>query len=167
MPKTKHKRRGDYLAAQNQKAMARKQAQQASQLHMLHPNGHLMHASHAEVSVRHHQGPLPAPEDLVQYNLATPDAADRIIAMAEKQAEHRQSLELLVVQTNSRNSTLGIMAGFLLGVFVIGGGFWLLFLGKSVEGFSAIIGAAATLVGTFIYGKHANKKELEQKRAGR
>lgn len=40
-----------------------------------------------------HVGPLPPPEDLAQYDQACPGAAERIIAMAERQADHRQSME--------------------------------------------------------------------------
>jgi uncharacterized membrane protein len=37
---------------------------------------------------------------LVQYNEAVPDAADRIIAMAERQSAHREQLETAVVNAN-------------------------------------------------------------------
>lgn len=40
-----------------------------------------------------HVGPLPAPEDLAHYDAVCPGAAQRIIAMAETQATHRQSIE--------------------------------------------------------------------------
>lgn len=45
-------------------------------------------------------GPLPPPGMLVQYNEAVPDAADRIIAMAERQSAHREQLETAVVNAN-------------------------------------------------------------------
>lgn len=38
-------------------------------------------------------GPLPQPEDLQRYDAIVPGAADRIIAMAETQALHRQDIE--------------------------------------------------------------------------
>ena len=40
-----------------------------------------------------HMGPLPAPEDLAHYEHTCPGAAERIIAMAERQATHRQTME--------------------------------------------------------------------------
>lgn len=48
---------------------------------------------HAQVEQQIFTGPLPPPEILVRYNDASSGAADRIIAMAEKQAEHRQKME--------------------------------------------------------------------------
>ena len=38
-------------------------------------------------------GPLPHPEILERYNSAVPGGAERIIAMAEKQSDHRMRLE--------------------------------------------------------------------------
>lgn len=38
-------------------------------------------------------GPLPPPETLAQYEQVLPGSAERIMVMAENQAEHRQSLE--------------------------------------------------------------------------
>ena len=38
-------------------------------------------------------GPLPPPEMLAQYEEILPGAAERILSMAERQAEHRQKLE--------------------------------------------------------------------------
>jgi uncharacterized membrane protein len=42
-------------------------------------------------------GPLPPPEILTKYNEAIPNGAERIMAMAERQAAHRQNIELRVV----------------------------------------------------------------------
>jgi uncharacterized membrane protein len=38
-------------------------------------------------------GPLPASSEFQRYELALPGAADRILAMAEKEAEHRHRLD--------------------------------------------------------------------------
>jgi uncharacterized membrane protein len=40
-----------------------------------------------------HQGPIPSPEVLRDYDLVVAGAAERIIAMAEQQSHHRQQLE--------------------------------------------------------------------------
>ena len=40
-----------------------------------------------------HTGPLPTPEDLQQYDLILPGAAERIINMAEIEQQHRHDLE--------------------------------------------------------------------------
>ena len=36
---------------------------------------------------------------------------------------------------------------------------WVTFFGKSIIGLSVLIGAVASLIGFFIYGKESNKKE--------
>jgi uncharacterized membrane protein len=42
-------------------------------------------------------GPIPPPTLLAEYNKVVPNAAERILAMAEKQSEHRQFLEKKVI----------------------------------------------------------------------
>jgi len=51
-------------------------------------------------------GPLPPPSVLSQYNQVVPGAAERIIAMAESQSEHRQQLENKVIESDIKNSRL-------------------------------------------------------------
>lgn len=112
-----------------------------------------------------HQGPLPDAETLARYNFICPGAADRIIQMAERQSDHRQELEKIAVKNGAKNSTLGIAAGWSIGVLGLLCGAWLLSVGKSTEGFGAIILDIGSLVGVFIYGKRSSRKEREQKRA--
>jgi uncharacterized membrane protein len=50
-------------------------------------------AQKTELSYSVHSGPLPPPEDLAKYNMIVPDAAERILRMAEKQQAHRMELE--------------------------------------------------------------------------
>lgn len=42
-----------------------------------------------------HSGPLPSPQDLAEYERSLPGAAERIIAMAERQQNHRIECEKL------------------------------------------------------------------------
>ena len=49
-------------------------------------------------------GPLPPPETLIRYNDAVPDGAERIIALAERQAAHRMALESRVVDADIKRS---------------------------------------------------------------
>ncbi len=108
-------------------------------------------------------GPLPMPADLEQYNRILPGAAERILSMAEKQAEHRQGIENRVIGSDTRNSMLGLIFGFLIGALGLGCGFFLIFNGMLVEG--SIFGGAtlASLVTTFIYGSQQRRRERELK----
>src|SRR5258708_6290391 len=57
-------------------------------------NARLMRAIVREVKTElHYSGPLPPPEMLVGYNDAFPGCAERIVAMAERQSQHRQDME--------------------------------------------------------------------------
>ena len=67
-------------------------------------------------------GPLPPPDLLVKYNTAVPDAAERILRMAEAQSAHRQDIERRVVKSNTLNQTLGTIFGFIIAMGVISGG---------------------------------------------
>jgi uncharacterized membrane protein len=90
-------------------------------------------------------GPIPHPDILVKYNDAHPGAADRIIAMAEKQAAHRQELEKTVVATNCQTAKRGPIYGFIICMTAIAGGVYLIQLGKSVAGLASIVTALASL----------------------
>ncbi len=50
-------------------------------------------AAESAVHLLHHQGPLPAPEDLHRYEALLPGAAERIMRLSEDEATHRRSLE--------------------------------------------------------------------------
>ena len=46
-----------------------------------------------QIIARHHQGPLPTPEDMVSYNNIIPNGAERIMQMAEKEQSARLQFE--------------------------------------------------------------------------
>jgi uncharacterized membrane protein len=108
-------------------------------------------------------GPLPPPDVLDRYNQILPGAAERIIVMAESQHEHRLDLEKHVIHSNVSAQKLGTILGFVVAMTVIVGGTWLVHDGKSGEGLATIITALAALVGTFIYSKHEQQRDLAKK----
>lgn len=108
-------------------------------------------------------GPLPPPAMLVQYNDAVPNAAERIIAMAERQSAHREELEKQVIKANIRSQTMGSIFGFIIGMTAILSGAYLIRIGKDAMGLASIIGSLVALVGVFIVGKIKERKELRQK----
>lgn len=108
-------------------------------------------------------GPLPPPQLLKGYNDAFAGCAERVVAMAERQSAHRQELEKKIIESNCEAQTRGQWFAFILALVVIGGGVYLLAQGKSLEGFSAIIIALGSLIGTLVYGRSAQRKEREHK----
>jgi uncharacterized membrane protein len=128
-------------------------------------SAHATHRAGGEVTVASVQfsGPLPPPELLKSYNDAFPGCAERVVAMAERQSQHRQNLERLVVEGNFKAQTPGQYFAFILSLIVISGGVYLLANGKSIEGFSAIIIAGASLAAALIYGRSEQKRERVRK----
>lgn len=119
--------------------------------------------------VRSHQGPLPAADEFRNYEEVLPGAADRILAMAEQQGAHRREMEALahrgevdwnsgILRIYSRNSLLGIVFAFLLGLTGLCGGIYLIALGKSVWGATAAIASLGGLLAVFFYG-HRKKEQ--------
>ena len=115
-------------------------------------------------SISAFQGPLPPPEVLEQYNQVLPNGAERIVAMAESQMRHRQSLESTVVSGNVAAQSRGQTMAFTLGLVTILGGIGLVAFDKNAGGLAAIITAFVALAGVFIYGRIEQKRERERKR---
>lgn len=61
-------------------------------------------------------GPIPPPSIIEGYENVLPGAADRLITMAERQSEHRQDMEKIMVTSESRDGLLGILFAFILGI---------------------------------------------------
>jgi len=108
-------------------------------------------------------GPLPPPEALERYNQILPGAADRILAMAERQEQHRQKMEEQVITSNVSSQKLGVKLGFVVAMTAILGGIGLALAGASGAGLTSIIAALAALVGVFVYGKRHQGRELDEK----
>ena len=110
-----------------------------------------------------YEGPLPLPAHLEEYDRIVPGAAERIIAMAERQATHRQNLEKKAIDSGSRDSLLGLIFGLIIGVSAICSGTYGIYKGVETGGISIIIITIASLVGVFVYGSRQRRKERETK----
>lgn len=73
----------------------------------------------ARVIEQQFSGPIPPPNIIAGYENVVPGAADRIIKMAELQSAHRQRMELLEIQSEARDSLLGVIFAFMLGISCI------------------------------------------------
>ncbi len=109
-----------------------------------------------------HSGPLPHPRILAGYEKIVPGAANRILAMAENEAEHRHSVDDRCIRIDSRDSLLGIICAFVLGLtaMIVGA----LIAIKSPETAGVVCGTLlaggglAAIVGAFITGTKATWK---------
>ena len=111
------------------------------------------------IQERSHSGPLPDAETLIKYNSVIPDGADRIMKMAEKQQEHRMSIENKVIQSQTKQSGLGQWFGLIIGLVGIGCGTFLAYSGETTVGGIIAGGTVVSLVSVFVLGKRRQKSE--------
>ena len=100
-------------------------------------------------------GPLPPPAALKAYNEAHPDAADRILRMAELQSEHRR----MAATKEQRKSARGQVFGFVIAMTALVGGIALLLLDKNIQGYATIGTGFVALVGAFTIGRVSQARE--------
>lgn len=120
-------------------------------------------ASLTQVRGYHFSGPLPPPELLARYNQVIPNGAERILAMAERQSAHRESLESKVVDGNLAIQKSGSWRAFVLALVVILGGIYLMAAGRDAWGFAAILTSLVSLISVFFIGRSTQKKERVEK----
>jgi uncharacterized membrane protein len=108
-------------------------------------------------------GPLPPPEILEKYNAIEPGLADRIMRMAESQAQHRQHLERTVVESRARAEQRAQVLGTILALVLGVGAISLVHAGHSIEGVVALVAEFGALAGVFVYGRKRQEKENQQK----
>lgn len=111
------------------------------------------------IQEKSHSGPLPDSESLIQYNSVIPDGADRIMRMAEKQQDHRMSIEKKVINSQSKQSGLGQVFGLIIGVIGIASGTYLASIGATTVGGIIAGGTVVSLVSVFVIGKNIQKNK--------
>ena len=104
----------------------------------------------------HHTDPLPPPETLLEYEQALPGLADRIVAMAERQASHRQNIEIEEQRSKHRLQKVGQACG----IAIVLASLLLVYLEKPGAAAIAIV-ALAALAGVFVFSKyHSSAKHV-------
>jgi uncharacterized membrane protein len=123
----------------------------------------------AFVAQQHISGPLPSPDLLRQYEELSPGTTDRLIRIAEQEAEHRRKVELEIIaiqgrdQSSYRRSELwGQTFGFAIGVIAIVGAVFAAVRGEQVA--ASFIGTTGVggLVSAFIIGRSFLLKQKKQ-----
>lgn len=109
------------------------------------------------VSIRH-EGPIPPPEYIEQYNRHIPNGADRIMTMAEKQADHRREMERIIVTGQQKQSSRGQIFGLLIGIFGLGVGAVVTLKGHDYVGGGIAGATVVSLVYAFFTGQRAQHK---------
>ena len=103
-------------------------------------------------------GPIPHPEILQQYDQIISGAAERILAMAEKDAEHQREIEKLAIQFASREVKRGQWFGLAIGISAFITSIVALVLGS--EQTASILGGVTVvgLVTVFVTGRKKQPK---------
>lgn len=129
------------------------------------------HTIQAAVQAEYFSGPIPPPNLLARYNEIVPNGAERILAMAERQSKHRESLEAQVVAGNVSSQSRGSLYAFIIALVAVSGGIFLIHDGKGASGLATIICSLTGLVSVFVYTQNKQGKErvakstaLEQRR---
>jgi uncharacterized membrane protein len=104
-------------------------------------------------------GPLPHPDYLQQYEQIYPGAAQIIFTTFQQLAAHQMEMEKQALDSDTRRSSLGIVAGFLIAVALIVGGFVAICLGHDWAGATVIVSCIVGLAGVFVYGTQSRKKQ--------
>lgn len=109
------------------------------------------------------QGPLPPPEILAGYEEISPGFADRIMAMAEKQQEHRIRLETSMVRRQLNQKSFGQLIGFVITIVILSAVVYL-----AIEGHDWLAGilGTTTLLGIghiFVLGVRASNNKPVKK----
>lgn len=126
--------------------------------------------------VRHqmyqHSGPLPDPASLDRYNQIVPDAAERIIKMAELNADHLRKMEMLAInaeiednRARHREAETGQYAGILSVFVAFATAAYALYLGHTGVAGTICSVTVGGLVAVFVTGRksHAEKTENQSK----
>ena len=120
-------------------------------------------AQHQRIEhIEHHfKGPLPPPEVLGNYEKILPGAAERILSMAEKQSNHRQSMEKRIIYSETFQAKLGMVFAFLIVIVALTAGLLLTLNNRPVGGLVSLIAAVGVIVSTFILRRNAEKKPTQ------
>ncbi len=111
-----------------------------------------------------HIGPLPDGETLREYNELIPNGADRVMVMAERQSEHRMTMEKTVIEGQTKQSSRGQSYALIIGLFALAGSTACILLGHEWPGTVLGVGGLTGLVTAFIVGKDKQSENLHTKR---
>lgn len=118
-----------------------------------------------------YSGPLPPPALLAKFEEIQPGLVERIVGMAERQAAHRQSLEVKRVEAivddqraARAEARIGQICGLLIGIIAIVGGTFASIHGSQWTGSIIGGGGVVALVSVFVYGRRAEAREEAEQR---
>lgn len=111
-------------------------------------------------------GPIPPPQLLADYDRTCPGSADRLIHVAEQEAEHRRSIEQAVVRAEiervereSEEAKRGQYCALIITLAGLAAGAYTALQGHEVAGSILGVGGIGGIVTAFILGRKPLKPE--------
>ena len=108
-------------------------------------------------------GPIPPPKAMAEYEALLPGSADRILSMAEKQQEHRISLEKLAVSSDLSQNKRGQMFGFIVFLIALAAGILFAFKGWVPLATTFLTGTMVSIIAIFVLGRRDANRDLADK----
>jgi uncharacterized membrane protein len=107
--------------------------------------------------------PVPPAELLEGYNAAIQDGAQRLFALVETQSDHRQKIEIKVVDGQSKRSDRGQIFAFILALSFGGVAVYFATIGQAVLAGTVLTTTIGGIVTTFLLGQKNQQRNLDLK----
>lgn len=101
------------------------------------------------------------PRMLLAFDQAVPRAAGRILRKAEKQAEHRRSIESALVEAGVDWQERGQTYALVVVMTALIGGMVLVVLDRPIWGLGTVITAVGALAGSFLWASRRGRQRPE------
>jgi uncharacterized membrane protein len=112
------------------------------------------------VSASFSSSPFPDGDELDKYNGVVDGGANRVMALVEGQAAHRQELEQKSVEADIELRKLGLILAFTLSLIAVLGGIALVAAGDEIGALAALLPGIAGLAGVFVWWQKGRRNEL-------
>ena len=106
------------------------------------------------------EGPLPPPDILAQYEEVVPGSAERILRIAEQEAEQRRALVARLVSADVSRARWGLWVGAFVALVAIVAATAMALAGHPWPGTIVIAIDLASVVGVFVYGTRHREREV-------
>jgi uncharacterized membrane protein len=110
------------------------------------------------------EGPMPPPQLLAHYESICPGAADRMLRMAEHEAEHRRQMETKIVDAQIQHNNkqfsearCGQICALSITLAALAAGVYTAVNGHEIAGSIIGVGGIGGIVTTFIFGRVARE----------
>lgn len=109
-------------------------------------------------SLESFEGPLPPPDVLEGYERMLPGSAERILRMAEQQAEHRRVVLITLVEADTSRARWGLWLGAVVALVFVLAAVVMVLAGQAVAGTIVATADLLSIVGVFVYGTRRRER---------